>query len=140
MIEEVVEIAISIIVIILVVTIGTTEIIEITEIAEITIEIIEIVITGIKGEFVYISKLFISYVVVVFRRGDRNRQDNFNRGSGGNRNDITRSRDDKEKPTRRDKSTGDPKDIDRMPKYQAPVKPVSIVDYVKPVTDRLIPK
>lgn len=63
-------------------------------------------------------------------RGDRNRGDNYNRGSGGggggNRTEITRSRDDKEKPSRRDKSTGEPKDIDRMPKYQAPVKPVSI--------------
>lgn len=58
-------------------------------------------------------------------RGDRNRGDNFNRGGGANRNEITRSRDDKDKPPRRDKSAGDPKDIDRMPKYQAPVKPVS---------------
>lgn len=71
----------------------------------------------------------------VICRVDRNRGDNYNnRGGvgGNNRNDITRSRDDKgdkEKPLRRDKSAGDPKDIDRMPKYQAPVKPVSFSIY-----------
>lgn len=65
------------------------------------------------------------FISVEHCRGDRNRGDNFNRG--GNRNDITR-RDDKEKPSRRDKSAGDAKDIDRMPKYQAPVKPVSILN------------
>ncbi|KAJ6633470.1 Eukaryotic translation initiation factor 4B, partial [Pseudolycoriella hygida] len=58
------------------------------------------------------------------QRMDRNRGgDNYNRGSGNNRNDMTRNRDEKDKMSRRDKSAGDPRDIDRMPKYQAPVKP-----------------
>lgn len=109
-------------IIIIVVTIET----EIFETTEITIEIIEIVIRGISGKFFFCSfKLPFSSIKkkISCSSGDRNRGDNYNRG--GSRNEITRSRDDKEKPNRRDKSAGDPKDFDRMPKYQAPVKPVS---------------
>lgn len=119
MIEEAVEIETTITIIVV-----TTET-EITEITE-TTGIIEI--NGINGEFTSQSineRQSFSFLIFVNRslcyRGDRNRGDNYNRG-GGNRNEIRR--DDKEKPPRRDKS-GEARDIDRMPKYQAPVKPVS---------------
>lgn len=70
-----------------------------------------------------IINLQIASFSFILHRSDRNRGDIYNRG--GNRNDVTRPRDDKDKPVRRDKSAGDSKDLDRMPKYQAPVKPVS---------------
>lgn len=108
---------------------GITE----TEITEKIIGITETNATKGKSKSTNYSSAFhysdtIPWLIIRFR-GDRNRGDNYNRGGNRNdRNEITRSRDDNNKPSRRDKSAGDSKDFDRMPKYQAPVKPVSKFD------------